>query len=528
MKKILTTSLLFFGIISTFFGQKVTLGPELKDIKRGYLSNIIGKDENGIYVQRVSLSRSVFFGSSNYTLESYNMNMEKVNSVPFDYKSKDDKIITQQLNTFILNNKMYIINTKTDLNSKMNSLEVEEINKSSLLSEGNTKTLAEYSFEEGSKNNKGNYRITLSNDSTKLLVYYNFPYEKEQTQRFALHVFNKDFKELWKNEIELPYNSDLFDVHDFSVGNNGNVYLLGKVYEENRRERKKGEVNYKYHIIYYSSDKKEAIDLELDSKGKFFNEISMTVNNNNQVVCVGLYTSEFNRVSEGTFYLRVDSKSHKTEVTTFKEFSELMQEDEEDKDLSDKKQKRNQDRIYRNYDFRRVIQKEDGGIIVVAEQYYVVERTTTTTTSGGARTTTTTFYYHYDNILVLKIDKNGEFVWQKIIPKQQVTTNDGGYFLSFTLAEKGDDLYFLYNTTLLKKNKAGEDTKRFSRKDFLSRLSIYKLDKDGNLSEKTDLLNKNETKVMMVPKNGLQISENEVIMFGKSPKANRFALINLE
>jgi len=41
-------------------------------------------------------------------------------------------------------------------------------------------------------------------------------------------------------------------------------------------------------------------------------------------------------------------------------------------------------------------------------------------------------------------------------------------------------------------------------------------------------LDRKADKIMMVPKNGMQVSENEIIMFGKRGRINRFALINLE
>jgi hypothetical protein len=130
--------------------------------------------------------------------------------------------------------------------------------------------------------------------------------------------------------------------------------------------------------------------------------------------------------------------------------------------------------------------------------------------------------------MVLNIDKNGKFIWQKIIPKKQVSLNDGGYFLSYNLAVKGTDLYFIYNGTKYKKKKSGEDSKRYARRDYLRFLTVLKLDKDGELSDKVELLDRRETKMLVVPRQGKQISDNEVMLFGKSRKYNQFGLINLE
>ena len=540
MKKILATTLLFFGIQSVTFGQgaTVTLGPEMKDVKKsGLITNIIGKDNDGVYINRAITKVIIAIAKSIYTIESYNLNFEKTNSAILEKKEKEKGITHNHLFEINLKNKLYSVDTKKDLNNKTKTFTVEEINKTSLLPEGNEKTLAEYSFEDGNKRNSGNFGFNQSYDSSKVLIYYALPEIKDQPQKFGMQVYNDDFKEVWKKEIELPYNDELCDIVDYRVGNDGNVYLLAKVYEEKHNEKKQGEVNYKFHVFYYSKNDKDTYDMPIDSKSKFFNEMTLSINNNNEVVCVGLYSSE-NQIyystnpstkrdkNEGTFYLRIDSKTHKVVAETMKPFSELMQEDEDNND-SDKKKQRKQDRIFMNYDFRNIIHKEDGGVIVVAEQFYIHTVTTTTRSSSGVTTTKTTFYYHYNNILVLNIDKNGKYIWQKFIPKKQVSTDDGGYLLSFALLPKGDNLYFFYNTTPFKKTKSGEETKRPIRREGMGVLSMYVLNKDGELSERQDLINKKESKVYMVPKGALQVSDNEIIFYGTTTKLNRLAKITI-
>ena len=58
MKKILATTLLFFGIQSAVFGQgaAVELGPKVKGMKRTSAVEIIGRDEEAIYVNQMYFS----------------------------------------------------------------------------------------------------------------------------------------------------------------------------------------------------------------------------------------------------------------------------------------------------------------------------------------------------------------------------------------------------------------------------------------------------------------------------------------
>ena len=512
-KLVLVVILLGVFHIQALSQVSTTLGPRTKGIKHVYSTEIIGKDEDGIYVNQRQFS--LFRGPNRYSRESYNLDMQKTNSIPYDAKKTNNRVKELMVSTFILKDKLYTLYSKTDLNNKINTLEIDEIDKSSLFNLEEEKTLAEFSFEEGSKRNAGGFGFSQSMDSSKMLINYFLPYEKGEPQKFGIHVYNDQIEELWTKEIELPYNDELIELVSYRVGNDGNVYVLGKVYEDKQRDKVRGEINYKYHVFFISKDQDEIIDMPLDSKKNYFNEISLSVNNKNQLICIGLFTSKLGGVSEGTFYIRIDTKTQKIQAETLKEFSELM---DDNNNYSESKRKRKQNRVYRNYDFRHIIQKEDGGIIVVAEQYYVVVVTTTTRTSGGGTSTKTTYYYHYDNILVLNIDKNGKFLWQKIIPKKQVSTDDNGYFLSFTLAVKGSDLYFFYNTP--KKEK-----KLFN--SALTTLSLFVIDKAGELSDKSELIKRKDSKVMMVPKTGVQIGD-EVYLFGRGRKMHRFAKITIE
>ncbi|MBU3659621.1 MAG: hypothetical protein FGM14_07130 [Flavobacteriales bacterium] len=515
MIKIFKISFLFLLIQNCAFGQFMsgTLGPKYKGFKRIYQTEIIGKDESGFFVSQMTAAPFAFRGK--LVRESYNFGLEKTNSAPTEIKSNKNRVKKILKSTIIVNNKLYAFYSKIDNVSKINTLTVDEVDKSSLFNNEDEKVLAEVSFEETNKRNTGVIDFVLSPDSSKILVYYLLPFIKGEPEKFGMHVYSNEFEEIWNKEIELPIKDELFNASEYTIGNDGTVYLLGKVYEDVNKEKKRGEVNYKFHIFIYNQNDEEPFDLTIDTKKNFLNQTFLSINKKNELVCLGLYTSTLNGVNEGTFYTRIDSKTHQVLASSQKEFSELM---DDNNNFSEKKRKRKQDRIYRNYVPKHFIQKEDGGVIFIAEQYYVVVVTTTSTSSTGGTTTKTTYYYHYDNILILKIDKNGKFVWQKIIPKKQVSANDGGYYLSFALGIKDENLYFLYNTPR-------KESKIFNYRSDV--LSAFILNKDGELSEKNEIIKYKNADVIMVPKTGLQLTDNEIYMFGRWRKTSRMARINI-
>ena len=63
--------------------------------------------------------------------------------------------------------------------------------------------------------------------------------------------------------------------------------------------------------------------------------------------------------------------------------------------------------------------RTDGGIILIAEQYYVMVYTTTST--NGVMTTH--YEYYYNDIIIVNINSHGKIVWNKKIPKSQVSSS---------------------------------------------------------------------------------------------------------
>jgi len=336
MKKSILLICLSLFVINYLKSQTATvkLGPKLKDSKRSQLSGYIGKDDQNYFV-----GKATFVGLFNYDnfIESLNSNLEKENSVELTVREKNRKVTKTLGKILMLDDKIFTFFIITDLESKTNSFVMNELNKSSLLSENEDRTLFEYSFEDGSKRNTGGFGFDLSYDSSKVLIYHSLPYSKDNPERFGLAVFDKKLNKLWDKEIELPYEDKLFSTRNFQVNNEGKVFILGKLYEDKAWDKKRGEVNYAFHVLSYSKNEKENFDIEVDPKSNFFNEMTMSVNTNNEVVCVGFYSADYSSVSEGSFYVRIDSKTKKKVVENFMPFSELVQENENENDSERKK-----------------------------------------------------------------------------------------------------------------------------------------------------------------------------------------------
>lgn len=508
--KIILYSMLFISTIS--FAQvktekaKVLWGSENEGKRNSTLSDIVGYDETGVF----AIKNAGIMGST-ITLEHYDKKMNLTKSVELESKF-NDKVVDFE---FIIhsNKNLYLFTSFKNQKLKQNFIFVQTVDKKTLEPNNDMKKVAEISYAEKSKYNAGDFNYRISRDSSKVLVYFNLPYDKGESEKFGYNVFDKNINQIWEKQITLPYNEELFEVGDYQVDNNGNVYLLGKLFNDKRKSSVDGKPNYKQQLLSYSKNGIEFKDFPIEVDGKYLKDMKIAINEKGEIICAGFF-SNVSKVYKssigGTFFLKVDGISKKIIVQNFKDFDESFfnedKSDEPEKKDEKKKDEKDENLELRDYNLDDIIIKDDGGIVLIAEQFY--------SKTYGTTTTTNTTYYYYNSIIVVNMNAKGNIEWVKRIPKNQLATNDGGFFSSFVLAENKDKLYFIFNDNV--RNlflKEGDPIERtYLGKE--SVVSIVEIDEKGNMTREA-LFSKEDAGIITITKVCEQISKNEIIFYGQ-------------
>jgi hypothetical protein len=243
--------------------------------------------------------------------------------------------------------------------------------------------------------------------------------------------------------------------------------------------------------------------------------MQMAIRPNGDIGCGGFYSERGNFSIKGTFFLTLDAGSKRKKKENLKEFtvdflSEFMSEKKAEKGTE----------LY-EYDLDRLILREDGGAILVAEQYFVNVVTTYMGGANGMRTPNTTYYYNYNHLVVININPDGSIQWANKIPKRQITSNDGGFYSSYTFSNVRDKMYFIFNDHPKNlDNTASDKLYNFSLKGGV--VVLVEMDSKGNM-KKQALFNAREAEVITRPKVCEQVSQNEVVIFGQKKKTHKFA-----
>jgi hypothetical protein len=213
--------------------------------------------------------------------------------------------------------------------------------------------------------------------------------------------------------------------------------LLAEVYDTDISKRFiKGEKNYHLEVLSFNDNGMSTINLS--DEDYHFNEVWLCESNQGQIFLSGLYTENNSKSNiDGVFYIKIGIDSKLEDERYYKIPLEIINQFKSEKEQQKNEKKENPQ--MNDLSLQEIRATKDGGVLIIAEEYYVTE--SISTDSKGAIDTYHT--YHYNDILVTKIDKSGEMIWMKKLPKEQIGAgNKGG--MSFAYKEHNGWHYFFY------------------------------------------------------------------------------------
>ncbi len=269
------------------------------------------------------------------------------------------------------------------------------------------------------------FDIYTSSDSSKLMVQYRkTPKEKSDAKNYdeiGLYVYDEDMEEIWGGEETMPYTEKEMNNTDYAVDKEGNIYILAQIYEDGTtRSTKKGnkdQPNYHFELLKKSQGQRDFSISKIEIDNKFISYIKLFETPENKLVCAGYYNKNpRNYNAEGIFYVKVDKDGEIYESRSYEIPLALLNQYESKR--SRKKNAKKEDKgeaSMPNLKLRKVSFQNDGSIILIGEQYIAV--TSTTRTAGGGTSSSTTYYY--SDMLITKIESDGELAWMRKLPKNQ-------------------------------------------------------------------------------------------------------------
>lgn len=441
------TALLLLAVLSTagLNAQKsVKWGEKVKS--EGRLNYIIPVKGSEFYTRRTT---GGMMGISGGPKLSYHKNFEVSATGKIELKVEGGKGGIEAVH--YIGGKLLVF--VSDIKEGGNNIFMQEYS-SSIETKGSAKKIASYTFEKGKT--KGSFDVISSRNKEFFAVLWSIPGKKDAQDSYGYKVFDGELNEVSTGDYELPFDAQLSTINQYHLSNTGDFFISVDEYEKGEKKLFKSFTNYKAtHIYQITPDGIEEFEVGLGNKRIV--AMDMNSDNNHIFTLVGTYGERGQGGIKGLFHVRVDFDKKEILSEGFEEFGkDFITQDWSDKqkEKAEKKEKKGKgEPAFFNYTMRQTEVLKDGSVIGSMEQYYVVVTTYTDPKTGATRTT---YHYYYNDIVAFKINTAGEFEWLQKINKFQHSTNDGGYFSSYSRFVNDGKLCFIFNDNDQNYNESGK------------------------------------------------------------------------
>jgi hypothetical protein len=556
MKNIIPAALFLITSVAGFAQQqtadaKITAGPVLSS-NGSEEPVILGRDTDGVFV--------VFSKKHGHVLSHIDKNLVNDRKISFPDQFKHNAYFRSFYSVMMAGNELYLLTVLKDRGAKTLTLFAQEIDKETLVPYDELKpvfTIADlpskYSFSLTPASvffKLFDVTTTLSIDKSTIYFYR----KTTLSNRMNVHInaFDTKMKPLWDNEINLPYDAEMFTLKSLKADNNGNLTMNGIYYPfpvRGRMTPRGGLPDYQYRHIIISDEGKRTTDFNFMLENQFITDIKTGTAPDGKLIAVGFYADKKSFIVKGAFYMVIDTK-------TGLPIKQLKQEFEPDF-ITHKMRTGKNCKIERHepedngvllyeFDLQNMTIMNDGSVTVIAEQFYKYSESstyyqpgsiqTTQTPIGGtggqvvntrvtssSTTTISSSYFIYNDIFVLHFNANGSIEWKSKTPKHQHTKLDNGSSSSYASASHGNTIYLLFNDS-----KANQSLDKGSPRALPDgAASIVTVDTTNGTATRKLLTTPNNIRFSLSPKTSLQTGEREIFIFNKQGK-NKYQPLHVQ
>lgn len=323
---------------------------------------------------------------------------------------------------------------------------------------------------------KDGFDIFLSDDEKQIVIESHKTFKKYNSDKLNTIVLDFSLAEVFKSDIILDkkFNNKEVVIVQKSF-NQGKFIFLVKSEIVSTRSRSTTK-NYDFVVLVYNTAKKSIFDFLVTMPKFKVADARYTINQKGNVVVAGFVRGrsvKFANEKQGFFFKKYNPNTL-TAIPDLDLKSFYMKFPREFLLEIQKPEYGENKNFQYAYGVHSVEELANGGYVILSEQKWVDQR------AVGKKGDDKIDYYHYQNIMAAGVSKKGRLNWIKIYPKNQLTTNDKGYYSSFKVLKIKNKLKLFYNgneknlhTGTLKSIKEFNNNVRTSPKGLGGIYSIY-------------------------------------------------------
>ncbi len=288
---------------------------------------------------------------------------------------------------------------------------------------------------------------------------------ESKTQRLDLNVFDRNFQEIKKLSVQIPFQAENPEMEDVLLDEYGNLHLLL------RGNKLNDSLDVVYSVFAFPVMNDEVLEYQLDIPGKIVSSLKMSLGKGEKLLISGLMRDEFQKKSQisSVFFLRINREKGTIETKGI----HRIDSDFKSRFIGEERQVGVEE--FSGYKTQRIIPNGKDGILLIAEKISTEEVCETDYRTGLEICHT---QFKAGKILIVSFNEGAEIDWYQTINKEQESQDDEGLNLSFIDLEGQSGIHkFFYNELNQKTNKLLGTEK--------SQLNEVVLDGNGQLTMKT-------------------------------------------
>ncbi|HAP00499.1 MAG TPA: hypothetical protein DCQ93_01115 [Bacteroidetes bacterium] len=433
-------------------------------------------------------------------LQKYDNNCNQVWSKQFNLTMGETTLRLK--NILYVDGKLYLFATNYEKNAYKTSIYYTSFNEDGTLSP-DFELLDEITGKSPANSNTVNsYRLNLSSDKSKILLYSNTADSKGTPDNINLSVYDLTMKLSWKKTYPLSFGEQKYIITKQMLLNDGNVYLIAKVAPTDA-EKKSG-VRNKIFLVKGGKDMASCKNIPLTVTGKTVTDTYLEEEADNSLKLFGFYSTGSAKKAGGAYVYSIGSdftvtkKANKDFTPTV--ISSILGDDEGDDDPE-----------IGNIHIRKVFSNTDGTHTLVAENYVIIT---------NYNNNSFNFTYRYYDASIFRIKDDASVVWSTAVHKKQKSINDGAKFLSFVSQDVDGNVVLIFN------GHKDDPAKKLTNIDN-AKVYVAKVDASGKQTVEA-LFSTKEMDTQAQPKTSYLMNGNEIVLYCMDGLNYRFAKVTLK
>lgn len=496
MKRLFSFLLLIFITVFTSFSQdghfNIVESEKYNDqYKSTTILSIHSNSNNETLVTRISNNNLIF--------ETFDSNAKGLKVKTIDISRKEDYVTDlfyeDKLSVFTLESPS---KTKRVVYCYTYSLKNHDVQKTTLI---NTEVEKKGKLFSGENKRQTNFSIS---PNAKFLAIAT-DNSKKNSNSYDIHLFDAQSLQLIYTKSYYSNPDKFYTSSDMVVDNDGTIFNIGKEYESGRRERKNNKANYSYVLSKIDKENVKIGAIELN-ESEYIQNLNMSFHKDH-LRLIGYYSQDKVFGIKGVSNFLIDKsslsiKDRKKQELPLSVFEDLY-------GYRNAKDKKDDELTSFNLDY--ILEDNEGNTFLIAEEFFVTQTYVSTGMGGGYFVST----FHYDDILITKLNSEGNIVWGRSIFKR-----DGQP--SYNAFLNNNKVHILLNSG---KNLTEKSDGRLKvSKGWFESTSLYAFIYDENGEVKHEKIQDNKGNTKYIPFKG-NYKDGKFLMYNHSAKEKQVMVL---